>query len=215
MVEFSEPEPFQLPALVRQIKLDKLENPLRPMICGVGFLGIGKHNKEHRAHNHWLFLLDRCYSNKVRAYRECTVCKDWHNFQNYARWYDRTYIEGYQLDKDIKVEGNKHYSPRNCLWVPTKINQLFQNFNYNLIICERHRRKYRTHFTYAGVTRRETFNTKPEARGQYFIWRSRLVWRESKKLGLDPDLLKIIRGRCVGMLEHGKKLMGPNHYPVA
>ena len=54
------------------------------------------------------------------TYIGCTVCELWHNFQNFAEWYDENYsagMEGYHLDKDIKIKGNKVYSPSTCMFV--------------------------------------------------------------------------------------------------
>ena len=78
-------------------------------------------------------MLERCYSKEKRyknpTYEDCTVCKEWHNFQNFAKWYEENYyeIEGEKmcLDKDILVKGNKIYSPSTCILVPNRINVLF------------------------------------------------------------------------------------------
>jgi hypothetical protein len=80
-------------------------------------------------------MLARCYSEKFHekqpTYIGCTVCEEWHNFQNYAKWYDENYyeVDGYKmnLDKDILVKGNKIYSPETCVFVPDFINLLFVN----------------------------------------------------------------------------------------
>ena len=58
------------------------------------------------------------------TYIGCTVCIEWNNFQNFAGWFNENYIEGYDLDKDIKVNGNKVYSPVTCLIVTPKENTI-------------------------------------------------------------------------------------------
>ena len=78
-------------------------------------------------------MLERCYSEKYQeknaTYKDCEVCEEWHNFQNFAKWYENNYyeIKGEKmcLDKDILVKHNKIYSPENCIFVPEKINSLF------------------------------------------------------------------------------------------
>ena len=78
-------------------------------------------------------MLRRCYNerelNKQPTYRGCSVCDEWHNFQNFAQWYTDNYyeIDGecMELDKDILHKGNKIYSPDNCVFVPQCINKLF------------------------------------------------------------------------------------------
>lgn len=78
-------------------------------------------------------MITRCYSNKQtskrRTYKNCEVCKEWHNFQNFAKWYEENYYtisnQVMHLDKDILIKGNKIYSPNTCIFVPEKINILF------------------------------------------------------------------------------------------
>ena len=71
-------------------------------------------------------MFDRCYYSGYQdnnpTYRGCTVAEEWHNFQNFAKWYEDNYIEGYQLDKDIKVEGNKVYGPDTCMFISKQEN---------------------------------------------------------------------------------------------
>ena len=79
----------------------------------------------------WSSMLQRVYSNNYSAYKECTVDERWHNFQNFAKWFEENYnpetMEGWQLDKDILVKGNKIYSPETCCFVPIEINTIFKN----------------------------------------------------------------------------------------
>lgn len=78
-------------------------------------------------------MLKRCYDKnwkqKHPTYKDCTVCDEWHNFQNFAQWYEENYYEIpgeiMQLDKDILIKGNKVYSPDTCCFVPGDINSLF------------------------------------------------------------------------------------------
>lgn len=102
---------------------------------GIGFLGVGKYNsKKHKtAYLKWKAILYRCtrndYSDKsISSYKECIVCEEWLNFQNFASWFysnEYTCNEPLCVDKDILVHGNKLYSPNTCLLVPQRINLLF------------------------------------------------------------------------------------------
>ncbi|ALY07069.1 hypothetical protein VmeM32_00078 [Vibrio phage vB_VmeM-32] len=76
-------------------------------------------------------MLGRCYDSKIQekqpTYIDCSVCDEWHYFQNFATWYYDNYpkdgiSEKYQLDKDLKVNGNKIYSPETCLFVSHAVN---------------------------------------------------------------------------------------------
>lgn len=74
----------------------------------------------------WKDMLARCYNPNVLkrypTYIGCTVCKEWLLFSNFKKWFDENYIEGYDLDKDIIIKGNKVYSPETCCFVPHKLN---------------------------------------------------------------------------------------------
>jgi len=98
-------------------------------VSGVGYIGFGKYISTHISYEKWSAMLNRCYGKLYQkekpTYRGCTVCEEWHNFQNFALWYEENYpndgIE-YQLDKDIKIKGNKVYSPDSCAFVTRKDN---------------------------------------------------------------------------------------------
>jgi hypothetical protein len=77
----------------------------------------------------WCGMLERCYSEKWHkkkpSYKDCEVSKEWQIFSNFKKWFDENNIEGYFLDKDILIKGNKTYSKETCLFVPEYINSLF------------------------------------------------------------------------------------------
>ena len=91
------------------------------------------------AYNIWHKMLERCYDKQYKikhpTYKFCTACEEWLLFSNFKKWFDENYIDGYQLDKDILIKGNKVYSPQTCCFVPSKINSLFtyvKNENENV-----------------------------------------------------------------------------------
>lgn len=99
-------------------------------------LGHGEYNSKtnYDAYSIWSNMLTRCYSPKYHQTRKtyilCSVCKEWLNFQNFAKWYYQQNIgEGWALDKDIIKKGNKIYSPNTCCFVPVEINSLFTKAN--------------------------------------------------------------------------------------
>lgn len=79
------------------------------------------------------------YANTRPTYKNAEVCIEWinsHNFINFKEWAESQ--ENYKVwsqlpdkdamvDKDIKIQGNKLYSPDTCLLVPRRINALFPN----------------------------------------------------------------------------------------
>lgn len=70
------------------------------------------------------------YSGEKPTYSDVTVCDEWCNYQNFAKWYNENVYEApgekLCLDKDILYPGNKIYSPKTCRLVPDGINQLFK-----------------------------------------------------------------------------------------
>lgn len=109
---------------------------MKASVCGIGYVGNGeyvtKKNGVHTtAYNKWHGILERCYSLKARAkhptYSDCSMCDEWLNFQVFAKWfYDNYPNDGvkYNIDKDIKVKGNRIYSPDTCLFVTPEDNGL-------------------------------------------------------------------------------------------
>lgn len=117
-----------------KIKLGQVSNPNQPSVFGIGYIGQGSYvsssKKEYeRSHGVWYKMLERCYFEKSQirnsSYIGCSVDEKWHNFQNFAEWYEKNYIQGFDLDKDILIKGNKVYSPETCCFVPQIINNLF------------------------------------------------------------------------------------------
>jgi len=114
-----------------------MKDRMRPSIAGVGYVGIGDHsptdsrNAVSREYNAWHHMIMRCYDVKLQikipTYTDCEVCDEWHNFQVFAEWFKDNYIDGYELDKDIKIKGNKLYSPSTCLFVSKLDNILEAN----------------------------------------------------------------------------------------
>lgn len=106
----------------------EIKNPNYPSLYEVGYSGVGQYNskKHFVVYNRWRSVFQRCYDKKYQeknpTYSRCTVDEEWHNFQNFAKWFYENYKEGWQMDKDILVKGNKIYSPKTCCFVPTEIN---------------------------------------------------------------------------------------------
>jgi|GEM_PF-1661730 len=122
---------FKSTVSVSSIRKLQVRDPLAPRFCGVGFIGVGKYLSREgkvktRAYTVWSDMMKRCYSERVQSkqptYKGCTVSVEWHNFQNFAAWFELNYIYGYQLDKDIKVKGNRIYSPLTCIFTSQESN---------------------------------------------------------------------------------------------
>ena len=122
---------FVTKVAVCNIKKGEVKDKLHPSIYGVGFIGEGDYKasvngKITKQYKTWSGMLERCYDPKLHkkrpSYIGCTVCTEWHDFQVYAKWHDNNYVDGYHLDKDIKLKGNKIYSPNTCMFVSASDN---------------------------------------------------------------------------------------------
>lgn len=127
-----------------QLTKGGFKNPMLPSVHGVGYFGVGKYSGgDKKLYKLWVGMLERTYCEKFKAgrptYKDVTVCKEWHNFQNFAEWCSKQEHfqlkddkgRCYQLDKDILVKGNKIYSPDTCCFVPKDINLLLLRNNAN------------------------------------------------------------------------------------
>lgn len=120
--------------IAANIRAGTIKDPEKPTVIGVGYIGIGNHRakvggKNTQAYDRWHHMLRRCYCNdyqkKYPTYIGCEVASEWHNFQNFAGWFYENYPrdgEHYDLDKDIKIKGNKKYSPSTCIFATKKDN---------------------------------------------------------------------------------------------
>ena len=108
-----------------------------PSTCGFGFIdvegaSIGKiMTKEYRL---WHNMLNRCYNEKSLmnnpTYANCNVDDKWKYLSAFKEWCNEQIgfeQDGWHLDKDLLLKGNKTYSPDNCCFVPHDINTFLTN----------------------------------------------------------------------------------------
>lgn len=58
-------------------------------------------------------------------YADTELHEDWQDFRGFRDWYLTNRFEDWQVDKDLKVLGNKVYGPETCVFVPTSLNGAF------------------------------------------------------------------------------------------
>lgn len=124
-------------------KKGSFKSPYTKTVFNKGYLGEGRYNFSDKNGNRtkceieWRLIFQRCYYEadlkRFPSYRDCSICEDWHNFQNFAEWFEENYYkvndEHMVLDKDILIKNNKIYSPNTCIFVPERINILFTKTN--------------------------------------------------------------------------------------
>lgn len=118
----------------------RFESPYQPSICNFGYIGVGKYKSKNGTihtpqYRKWHDMIERCYNKKLwvkhPSYKIISVCDEWRDYQNFARWYDDNYIkidDELHLDKDILVQNNKTYSPHTCCLIPRRINMILHSY---------------------------------------------------------------------------------------
>lgn len=142
VIEFQDKHKHRVKSYYQNFKSGNVCNPYDKTICGVGYIGVGRHKtgtskKKNKSYAVWEDMLYRCYNERLReahlAYADCTVCEDWHNYQVFADWYEENFYTinngRMHLDKDILVKDNRIYSPKTCMFVPQRINMIFMKKN--------------------------------------------------------------------------------------
>jgi len=122
----------------KEVPASNLSNSNRKLLYGVGIndsiYAITKCNGDGGIisrcpyYAKWSSMIRRCYSveyHKLQpTYKDCAVCDEWLLFSNFRAWMVKQDWVGMELDKDIKIKGNKVYSPETCLFVPRVLNSL-------------------------------------------------------------------------------------------
>ena len=121
-------------AALDSIRRGSVKDFYKPNVCGVGFIGgdVTSGRGKLRSYSVWRNIIQRCYNEKCVGYKfyggsGVTVNERWLNYQEFAKWYDEHYLEGFDLDKDLKVLGSKVYSQDTCSFIPKELNKLLTN----------------------------------------------------------------------------------------
>ena len=147
------------------------------LVQGIGINDIGCNSKTV-LYKKWSRMLARCYDSKYHekypTYIKCEVCDEWKKLSRFKEWFDKNYIDGYELDKDILIKGNKLYSPDTCCFVPREINGFLTKSDnargkFPIGVCfYKPTNKYKADICFKGVRKSlGCFTTKEEAFNAY------------------------------------------------
>ena len=158
---------------VKYLEIDEDVNVFnRGLVYGVGIDDIsgskewevdGKRYSE-KYYCTWKNMLKRCYFSGGEYLGKVVVDKSWHTLSNFKIWFDKNYVEGYSLDKDIL--GGKIYSETTCLFIPQKLNTFIKDVAFPCgSYYEKARGKYQSYTKAFGGKRINIgrFNTESEA----------------------------------------------------
>ena len=121
---------YEVSTQASKIKSGSVKDVMSPYLYGVGFFGSKQRSLGdcRKSYDTWRHMMYRCYdemsSETHPTYDGCTVCDEWHNFTLFNQWYSDNYIDGHHLDKDVRVDGNKVYSPSTCKFITIAENQM-------------------------------------------------------------------------------------------
>lgn len=114
---------------VDKVLTGAVRDRLFPSVFGVGVLGSKDLSSSDKQHHLWSGMLQRCHCDKYQAkkptYVGCTVSEYFKRYDNFHEWCENQVgfdQEGWHLDKDLLVKGNKIYSEDFCVFVPHEIN---------------------------------------------------------------------------------------------
>jgi hypothetical protein len=98
-------------------------------VVGKGINDIVNGSLDHKvAYSVWKNMLIRCYDHKYQrmrpSYIGCSVTLEWLTFSVFLVWFKANHKDGFQLDKDCLIPGNKLYSPDTCVFVPPRVNSI-------------------------------------------------------------------------------------------
>ena len=72
------------------------------------------------------------FKNRSLTYKDCSISENFKDFNYFHAWCLQQvgYNEnGYELDKDVLIKGNKEYSEKSCCFIPKEINMQFVKSN--------------------------------------------------------------------------------------
>lgn len=113
------------------VKTGAVKYPYHKGVEGNGYIGEGKFSRSTtpKVYEVWRSMLKRVFSPRENehTYTGAVVVEEWLNLQTFGEWFERNYIEGFELDKDLLLEGNKRYGPETCVCIPKEINSFLTN----------------------------------------------------------------------------------------
>lgn len=144
----------------------EIRDRMSPSVYGVGVHGDEKvtvNGKLIKEYVLWCNMLQRCYNKNCHklqpTYKDCSASDNFKYFPYFKEWCSKQVgfgHDGWHLDKDILVKGNKFYGEDTCVFVPKEINMVFTT-------CSARRGKY-----HIGVSKKgEKFQTSVLINGKY------------------------------------------------
>ena len=184
---------FKTTTYVGLITRGEVKDCFKPTVQGFGITGTENVRDNEgvilETYRKWESMIGRVYSKSVKTdvnnpYHDTSVSEDFRWFKDFKEWchqqigFDQ---DGWHLDKDILVKGNKVYSPETCCFVPVELNSLLVNNRVTRgefpvgVHYEKSRGKFQAYIRVYGKrkhlgrfdTPEEAFNTYKQAKEAY------------------------------------------------
>ena len=123
---------YQTKTTTKEINQGKIADRLKPSVFGVGIIGnkypttINRKSTKHYVL--WKSMLERCFGNNNHkpsvSYKSCSVNDNFKYYTYFYEWCNEQigFNDGFNLDKDLLIKGNKIYSEDSCVFLPQEIN---------------------------------------------------------------------------------------------
>ena len=126
---------YETVAQLGHIRNGKVKDQYSPSVYGIGIVGtrylISEGGVQTKEYMLWKSMLKRCYSDvykkKNQTYIGCEVSNKFKSYEYFYEWCNKQVgfgVEGFELDKDLLIKGNKVYSENTCVFLPNEINSL-------------------------------------------------------------------------------------------
>ena len=137
---------YKMFARLHNIRNGEVKDPYLPSVFGVGVLGAKYSTRVNgvrtKQYGLWVNMLKRCYNESLHlkhpTYKDCEVSENFKSYEYFYEWCNKQIgfnNEGWHLDKDLLIKGNKVYSENSCVFIPSEINTV-------LIKCDKIRGKH-------------------------------------------------------------------------
>ena len=124
---------FETLAQLGSIRNGKVKDPYAPSVCGVGVIGdkypVSEGGRGRKEYGLWCGMLRRCYSDTFKkqrpTYEGCKCSDNFKSYEYFYEWCNKQIgfgVDGWHLDKDLLIKGNKVYSEDSCIFIPSEIN---------------------------------------------------------------------------------------------
>ncbi len=138
----------------------------------------------------WHSMIQRCYDplelDKYPTYIDCYVCEEWLYFTKFKSWMETQNWEGLELDKDIKVKGNKLYAHHTCLFISRLLNNLlnvrssYKDSTHRGVVFQKNINKYQAKIRIQGKSMHiGVYHSICDAREAYIKAKNKEIIRQS------------------------------------